>query len=147
MSVKNRNNGQNADARNPDGTFSEGNPGKPKGARNRATQAVQGLLDEHTEALTQAAVDKALEGDTAALRLCLERICPPRKDTPISFDFQGMKSAADAAEAAGQIVDAVASGELTPMEGAGVMGLVDSYHRTLEVSELEARIAKLEEAK
>lgn len=143
----NRKNGENTDARNPDGTFGEGNSGRPKGVRNKATLAVQNLLDVQTEALTQAAVDKALTGDVAALRLCLERICPPRKDTPISFDFQGMKGATDAADAAGQIVDAVASGELTPLEGTSVMGLVDSYRRTLEVSELESRIAKLEARK
>lgn len=35
-------------------------------------------------------------------------------------------------------------GELTPTEGAKVMGLVDSFRRTLEVTELEARVAALE---
>ena len=88
--MTNRNSGENTDGRNPDGTFADGNPGKPKGARNRATRAVQDLLDVQTEALTQAAVNKALEGDTAALRLCLERICPARKDTPVQFDIQKM---------------------------------------------------------
>lgn len=142
--MTNRNSGENTDGRNPDGTFAEGNPGKPKGVRNRATQAVQDLLDAQTEALTQAAVDKALEGDTAALRLCLERICPAKKDVAVQFDIKPMQSAADAASAAGSIVDAVASGELTPIEGASVMGLVDSYRRTLEASELELRLEVLE---
>ena len=145
--MTNRNSGENTDGRNPDGTFADGNPGKPKGARNRATQAVQELLDVQTEALTQAAVNKALEGDTAALRLCLERICPARKDTPVQFDIQPMQSAADAATAAGSIVDAVATGELTPLEGASVMGLVDSYRRAIETSEFEKRLEALEDAK
>jgi hypothetical protein len=139
-----RNSGENTDGRNPDGTFSEGNTGKPKGAQNRATRAVQDLLEEQTEALTQAAVNKALEGDTAALRLCLERICPPRKDTPISFNFQGMKSASGAATTAGQIVKAVSQCEMTPFEGASVVGLVDSYRRAIETSELEKRLEALE---
>jgi hypothetical protein len=55
-----------------------------------------------------------------------------------------MKTARDAAEAAGAVLTAVAGGELTPLEAVQVMGLIDSFRRTLEVSELEARIAALE---
>ena len=138
--------GENTDGRNPDGTFSEGNAGKPKGARNRATRAVQDLLEDQTEALTQAAVNKALEGDVSALRLCLERIIPAKKDTPVEFDIKPMQSAGDAAVAAGSIVAAVALGELTPIEGASVMGLVDSYRRAIETSEFEKRLEALEDA-
>jgi hypothetical protein len=35
-----------------------------------------------------------------ALRLCLDRIAPPRKDRPVHFDFPPVSSAADAAKAA-----------------------------------------------
>ena len=62
--------------RNTDGTFGTGNPGKPKGARHRATLAVAALLDGEAEALTRKAVDMALAGDRAAMRLCLERLAP-----------------------------------------------------------------------
>lgn len=144
--MNDRNSGENTDGRNPDGTFAEGNPGKPKGVRNRATRAVQDLLDAQTEALTQAAVNKALEGDTAALRLCLERICPAKKDTPVRFDIKPMESATDAATAAGQVVKAVSDGLLTPIEGTSVMGLVDSYRRAIETSEFEQRLEALEDA-
>lgn len=130
--------------RNTDGTFGPGNPGKPKGARHRATQATMALLEGEAEALTRRAVELALEGDTTALRLCLERIAPPRKDAPIQFEMPRMEMAADAAKAAAAVVEAVASGELTPGEGAHVMALVDSFRRTLETTELEARVAALE---
>ena len=130
--------------RNPDGTFAVGNPGKPKGSRHRATKAIEELLGEQTECLTQKAVDLALEGDTAALRLCMERIAPPRKDSPVQFDLPPMKSANDAVEAAQAILQAVSDGEITPMEGAAVMALVETYRRTLETTELEQRIRELE---
>jgi hypothetical protein len=55
--------------RNTDGTFAPGNPGKPRGARHRATQAVLALLNGQAEALTRKAVDMALYGDVTALRL------------------------------------------------------------------------------
>ena len=130
--------------RNTDGTFGPGNPGKPKGARHKATTAALALLDGEAEALTRQAVTMALGGDTTALRLCLERIAPPRKDAPVQFDIPPMQSAADAARAAGAVLDAVADGELTPTEGAHIMGLVEGYRRTLETSELEARVVALE---
>ena len=130
--------------RNTDGTFAAGNPGKPRGTRHKATRAALALLDGEAEALTRQAVTMALEGDGAALRLCLERIAPPRKDAPVAFTLPPMQSAADAAKAAGAVLDAVADGDLTPTEGAHIMGLVETYRRTLETSELEARVAALE---
>jgi hypothetical protein len=130
--------------RNADGTFGAGNAGKPRGTRHKATQAVLALLDGEAERITRKAVELALEGDGAALRLCLERIAPPRRDTPVTFTLPAMTTARDAAEAAAAILQAVAEGDLTPGEGAAVMALVDGYRRTLEVTELEARVAALE---
>jgi len=130
--------------RNTDGTFGPGNPGKPQGARHRATQAALALLDGEAEALTRQAVTMALGGDTTALRLCLERIAPPRKDVAVTFDLPRMETAFDAAKAAGAVLGAVADGELTPTEGAHIMALVETYRRTLETTELEARLAALE---
>lgn len=137
-------NGNNG--RNTDGTFAPGNPGKPKGTRHRATQAALALLEGEAEALTRKAVETALAGDTAALRLCLERIAPPRKDAPVSFALPPMQTAQDAAKGAAAVLAAVAEGDLTPTEGAHVMGLIETYRRTLETCDLEARVAALERA-
>ena len=60
--------------RNADGTFGKGNAGKPRGTRHKATQAVLSLLEGEALALSRKAVDMALQGDTTALRLCLERL-------------------------------------------------------------------------
>ena len=88
----------------------------------------------------------ALGGDATALRLCLERIAPPRRDAPVTFDLPPMETARDAAKAAGAVLGAVAEGELTPGEGASLMALVEGFRRTLETTELEARLAALEGA-
>jgi len=130
--------------RNTDGTFGPGNSGKPKGTRHKATQAALALLDGEAEALTRQAVTMALGGDMTALRLCLERIAPPRRDAPVTFDLPRMETARDAAKAAGAVLGAVADGDLTPTEGAHIMALVETYRRTLETTELEARLAALE---
>ena len=132
--------------RDASGRFTHGNPGRPRGARHKATMAALALLDGEAEALTGQAVRLALEGEATALRLCLERIAPPRRDAPVQFDLPPMENARDAATSAGAVLAAVADGELTPSEGAKVMALVETFRRTLETSELEARVAALEAA-
>ena len=130
--------------RNTDGTFAAGNPGKPSGTRHKATRAALALLDGEAEALTRQAVTMAQEGDGAAPRLCPERIGPPRRDTSVQVNLPRMETARDAAKEAGAVLAAVAEGELTPTEGAHIMALVETYRRTLETSELEARLVALE---
>lgn len=139
-----RNNGPTTEGRNPDGTFASGNPGRPAGARHRVTRVVEDLLEGEAEGLTRKAIEKAMEGDTTALRLCLERIAPPRKDSPVIFGLPGMESAQDASQAAQAVLQGVSEGSLTPMEGASVMSLVEGYRKTLETTELEQRIQALE---
>jgi len=130
--------------RNTAGHFSAGNSGRPRGSRNKATLAIEGLLEGQAEALTQTAIKKALEGDSIALRLCMDRIAPPPKDAVVKFSMPTMSNALDAAEAAGSVLRAVSEGELTPTEATRVMDLIDSYRRTLELTEIEERLLALE---
>ena len=130
--------------RNTAGQFASGNSGRPKGSRNKATLAIESLLQGQAEALTQTAVTKALEGDSVALRLCMERLAPAPKDQPITFNVTKMHNAMDASEAAGSVLTAVSDGELTPIEATRVMGLIDSYRRMLELTEIEERLRALE---
>jgi hypothetical protein len=123
-----------------------GNPaGKPKGTRHKATLAMEALLDGEVEALTRKAVEMSLAGDTTALRLCLDRIAPVRRDRPVTFDLPELRTAGDAVKAASAILDAVSAGQVTPGEAAELGKLVEAFARTLEVAELEGRIARLEE--
>ena len=131
--------------RNTAGKFTSGNSGRPKGARNKKTLAIESLLEGQAEALTQTAISKALEGDGLALRLCMERIAPAPKDKSVSFPLPEMTDAMDALRAASSVLTAVSEGELTPIEGTRVMGLIDSYRRTLELTEIEERLQALEE--
>jgi hypothetical protein len=122
-----------------------GNPaGRPKGLRNRATLAVEALLDGEAEGLTRKAIELGLGGDMAALRLCLDRITPPRKDRHIAFGLPSMNEPADAAKGLSAIVAAVASGDLTPSEATELTRLVESFARVLETVDHEERLRALE---
>ena len=100
-----------------------------------------------SEALTRKAVELALAGDTTALRLCLERIAPPRKDAPVLFSLPEMKNAGDALTAINHIVQAVSNGELTPGEATSMTGLIETFRKSAETEDLERRIARLEDRK
>ena len=108
--------------RSTDGTFSNGNVGKPKGARNKKILVIESLLGGQAEALTQTAIFKALEGDGLALRLCLERIAPALTDKSVSFTLPKMNDAMDAYKAASSLLTAASEGELNPIEGTTCYG-------------------------
>ena len=124
--------------------FELGNAGRAKGSRNRVTLAIEALLEGQHEALTQAAIDKALEGDTTALRLCLDRLAPARKDAPISIDLPPVKTAADTLAASALVVEALGAGGLTPDEAARVIAMLSAHRAIIETSDLEQRLAALE---
>jgi Family of unknown function (DUF5681) len=124
-----------------------GNPdGRPRGSRNAATVALEALLDGEGEALTRKAIELAKGGDMAALRLCLDRILPPRKDRPITFGLLEIKNPEQAAATISTVLAAVAIGELTPGEAGEIGKLVDIYLRGVEVNELSERLERLERA-
>ena len=124
-----------------------GNPsGKPKGCRNATTILFDDLLKDNAKDLIEKAIEMAKGGDGPALRLCIDRLAPARKDRPVWFDLPEMNEARDAVNASAAIVAAVAGGDLTPSEAAELSKVVDSYARTLQAAEFEERISKLEKA-
>ncbi|GJE52653.1 hypothetical protein GOFOIKOB_5727 [Methylobacterium tardum] len=127
------------------GAGRSGNPaGRPKGARNHTTRAVEALLDGEAAALTRKAIELALDGDGPALRLCLDRLLPPRKDRPVTFALPPIVTTDDLPKATGAIVAAVAAGELTPAEAAEISKTLDVHVRAIEATELHRRMAALE---
>jgi len=124
-----------------------GNPsGKPKGCRNATTILFDELLKDNAKELIEKTIEMAKDGDGPALRLCIERLAPARKDRPVWFDLPEMNEAKDAVNASAAIVAAVAAGDLTPSEASELSKVVDSYARTLQAVEFEERISKLEKA-
>ena len=74
----------------------------------------------------------------------MERIAPAPKDKSVSFPLPYMQDAMDASKAANSVLTAVSEGELKPIEGIRVMGLIDSYRRTLKLTAIEERLRALE---
>ena len=126
-----------------------GNPaGRRPGSKNKATLMTQALFEGEAEVLFRTAVSRALEGDSMALRLCLERIAPrlrPREDA-IAFELPQINAVADLLPALSAIVAGVAAGDLTAEQAGHLTQLVHRWTEAVQVVDFDARLRKLEEA-
>jgi hypothetical protein len=124
-----------------------GNPsGRPRGSRNRATILFQNVLEDDAEAIARKAVDMAKAGDIAAIRICMDRLAPARRNDAIVFELPPIERATDTVVAAATIVAAVAAGDLAPSEAADLAKVMDIYLRALATGSFEERLAQLESA-
>ena len=57
--------------------------------------AAQQLLDGEAQEITRKVIELATGGNPVALKLCLERVLPPRKDRPISLKLPEVKTVSD----------------------------------------------------
>lgn len=122
-----------------------GNPnGRPKGSRNKAILAAESLLDGEAEQLTRKAIDLALNGDTTALKITLDRLLPARKERPICVDLPEVNNPGDIVKAINAVLSQVSEGIITLSEANTLMAILEQLRKAMETQELEARIAVLE---
>jgi hypothetical protein len=124
-----------------------GNPaGTKRGSRHKASLLAESLLDGECDRITRRCIYEALRGDTVALRLCLERLLPPIKSRPINFKLPELRTISDAQDALAKIIAGTTSGAILADEAATLASIVSSFVKTVEVAELESRLAALEQA-
>lgn len=122
-----------------------GNPaGRPRGARNKRTLAAESMFDRDGAAIIETVIELAKGGDIAAIRLCLERICPKRRERPVSLELPAMTAPADAVTAMGAIVQAVGDGDLGAGEAADLAKIVAGFSQAIAVTEQEQRLRDAE---
>lgn len=125
--------------------FEKGNSGRPQGSRNKTTLAVEELLEGEAEALTRKAIERALEGDIPAIKICLDRIAPVRKGRAVAFDLPEEMNLKNLADTTALLIRTVAAGDMTPEEAQAVAALLETHRKAVESQELEDRITRLEE--
>jgi hypothetical protein len=117
-----------------------GNPaGRPPGARNRATLALEERFRARIEAVFERVLEQAEAGDMRAARLVLARLMPSSR--PICFEMPEIRSLADVARALSGLIAAIACGQVTPAEGAVVGRLMAAVARLLETAQAPVRQA------
>ena len=122
--------------------FTNGNPGRKAGSKNKTTLIGQALLKEAEEKLLRKAIEMAEAGDVPMLKFLLDRILP--KERSIHVELPKLFVASDTVDALGAIVDGVANGQIAPYEAASLATLIASYARAFNVADLELRLDSLE---
>jgi hypothetical protein len=114
--------------------FRTGNPGRPRGSRNRSA-LLQGLLaDGDLETIVEAIIAKAKQGNLAAAKLVLDRVMPAPRTRPIELDLPaiGEWEVAGAIIAAfGAITRAAASGTITPSEAVEMVAVLEAQRSAI----------------
>ena len=122
-----------------------GNPqGRPAGSRNKASILLDKMADDEAEAIQRLVIDAAKTGDLKAAELLLARIWPPRRGRSVRIELAPIHGAAGVSEAMAAVVDAMASGDITPDEAATITGILEIRRKVIETQELADRISRLE---
>jgi len=129
----------------PPGRWKAGESGNPAGRKPGTGEVakVRAAIAAQVPALLAKLMTQALEGDTSAARLLLERAIAPLKaaEQPQALTLPD-GSLTDQGRA---VLASVAAGELAPGQGAALLGAIGTLARVAEVDELAARVAALEE--
>ncbi len=139
-----KNSAKTGDGKFADTRFKPGNPGRPRGARNKRTLLAEKIMSDDLEAIARAVTTAARGGDMVAARIILDRLAPVRRGRPVQFDLPTGSDAAALANGFDALLRAVAGGELTPEEGAAVAALLDARRKAIETLDIEKRLAELE---
>jgi len=116
-----------------------GNPaGRPPGARNKKTLAIEESFLERADEIVNDVIDRAKDGQPAAMRLCMERLVAPKRQRAIAIDLPVIETPEDARKALAAVSAALADGHITINEASALMGLIE---RALRLAD---RIAKME---
>jgi hypothetical protein len=119
--------------------------GRPRGSGNKAARVCQDTLDGYAEPLMKKCLALAFQGNPTAMRLCIERLTPARRQRMLQFKMPTVKTIADVAAASESVVNGVARGRLTPAEGQAFSAMLEGRRRVIETEEMDLRLRALED--
>jgi hypothetical protein len=125
-------------------TGNPGGPGRPRGSRNRLNLMLDQLAEADAEKMVRRMIEIANEGDRVAARLVLSRIWSAPKGRAVAVDLPVIRTPADLLAAHAAVAAAIASGTLTPQDGAALSSMLETHRRAFELVSQERRVEHLE---
>src|SRR5258706_12469311 len=111
--------------------------GRPHGSRNRTTLIAHEMFQSHAPEIVNKCLELALQGDSGALRLCLERVAPVRSKRPVNLGSVPMGTVAELSQASDIVLRKVISGQLPILEARGMAQLIADRRKGLLIEEAE----------
>ena len=147
--------GSSTSGRDPRGRFGPGNPGGRGGRGRRVADlrraAEEAVSAEHVAALIRKATRQGLEGNLAATRLVLERVCgrapeAPAEPVDVAIEVPRLQNAADCGVALERLVAGICDGTIDRDTAQVLIAGVQARLRAIETTDFERRLAELEQA-
>lgn len=130
----------------PSTAWKSGQSGNPRGRKPGTGEVakLRAAISARVPELLDTLMTKALDGDVGAARLLLERAVAPLKsvDPAQVLNLPG----GTLTERGQAVLGAIEAGELSPGQGAALIGAIGSLARVTEIDDLAARVAALEKA-
>ena len=119
--------------------------GRPKGSLNQATIFARALLEESAPAVARKAIEEAKQGNSIAMKLVLDRTIAPAQDRAVNLNLPDPGGVPDDILASHtSLVQAMATGEITPQEALIISQVLEARRRSWETTHFARRISKLE---
>ena len=126
--------------------FQKGRSGNPKGRpRGRPSKfaALKKRLESNAGKIVDAVIKNAIDGDSAAQRLCMERLIPAAKPGDEMASIQTLGD--EPIEIAQNAFSELGKGNLSVAQVERIVGLADRLCNVLDYKDLESRLTVLEE--
>ena len=123
--------------------FEKGMSGNPKGrtpAHITATKVRKSLADDLPDIMNKL-VELAKQGDTTAIKLILDRVCPALKPQAVPISLPVCDSLA---EQGNEIIKATMSGKIPPDIGSQLITALSNQGKLIELQEMAERLQRIE---
>lgn len=121
--------------------------GRPRGSRNKVNPRAKELFLEFSEPIAKKCLKMALEGDTKAMQMCLDRAVPVRREQRVEIGSLPMATAADIVKASEIVTQKAARGQIGLEQAATFAGMLELRRRAIETHDLAPRIFALEQVR
>jgi hypothetical protein len=121
----------------PNGRFTAGNPGRPRGARSRLISELEQAMEQAAPEIVRILICRAQVGDGSieAAKYVLERIAPSRRGRLVEIEgFPEIRTPADVPSALASLATAVGNGAITIEEATAAGGLLQKFLDTYETA-------------
>ena len=144
MNEDSRKERSNTDGRDGSGRFAAGNPGKPRGTRNRMSAAAEAIVDDGVGDVAQKCVEMAKAGDVGCIRALLRLRIPALRERSVQqpIELPKLETAQDTLQG----IEAAARAEIDADQARALTAVVTAFQQAFQIVDLDERIGALETA-